>query len=738
MADKITIDQFAQYLKQRDPALASVPDDVLVREALERKPEIINLLQTSEPRPPLGSLYERIGRDIRSNVDLPAQARDLARGISQEISRVKQQGLGPKSEFWREHRLPEVGESLKARYSDPANIIGDLISAHILNAAEGGPELSKMAAKEATARTLQRLTGSGTEPVLIKRLGREEMIARRLAKFEKSKAEIEKTNEQILRDHQAKVDEAHQKYNDAMAEYNAASLEDKVAHAKKVADLRKDWVKKAARSNMAEQEFNRVEGRKSTLTRGQKEYGDRLLQNIKRTYQTVEDRLQSRWNKLRTTQIPGKLSILRDEEGDAKAIAAGMKEAEEKFLHNSPGSVRQFRDLGGLIEKGDKNPTWDQLRTHYSALGDSIYGRKIPPNVQRALTYVRNEVIGPQLQAMAERAGKGDEYQSLLSDHSRFERDWKDMSSITRAGGSPLALARMAPNSATLIPQITGKTGDILIQQLSRYSDAGASPSTASAIRKLNTDISNLPKISVPKFPEKLNIPAGLATGEPPELKLPPDPKLKLLKLPEPVPPIDPVAVRRQRILQYLSRPKTVYDFLPPHVFVEPLVSIPRVREWLANFPRRESPIPASGRAGEVYKRMGPSGGAGPYPPPPSGGPQGGGPSSGPMESEVDMVTRRGPGEPPPVRPVNPLQQQYALVDRLRARYAQLRAAGDPQMFQVGSQLRDAMDAVKKLEAQQWGPQYQSSPRTLGSQGGAGANFTAEELEALKKKWGIQ
>lgn len=592
--DKLTIAQFAEVIRHQSPELAGVPDDVLVREVLQRRPDMLSFLETSEPRRPLGSLYERTGLRIKSNLD-PFKLGDYIGELGEAINRPPYPHGGG---------LEAIGKELSSTYSKPENILGDLISGYILNTAEGGPTPIKDAVKDVIARTLHKATGSGTEPVLSKGLRREETIASRFAKFEKSKPAIEKTNEKIWQEHQAAEAEAYRKYNEAMAEYTASSQEDKIAHAKNVANLRRDWVDKAARSKAAEREFNQVEGRKSTMTRGQQEYGDRLLENIKRTYQTVEDRLKSRWNKLQNTQIPGKLSILKDEEGNAKAIATGMKTAEDKFLHNSPGSIRQFRDLGGLIEEGEKNPTWDQLRTHYSALGDAIYGRSIPPNVRRALEYVRNSVIGPQLEAMAEKAGKGDEYRSLLADHSQFESDWKNMSSITRAGGSPLALARMAPNAATLIPQVTGKTGDILIHQLSRYSDAGASPSTAAAIRKLHSDIGNLPKISVPKFPEPLNVPKEPELSEPPKLKLPPDPKFKLLKLPEPVPPLDPVAIRRKKILQYGSRPKSAYDFLPPRVFVEPLVGIDRVREWLANYPRRELPIPESARASEVYKKM--------------------------------------------------------------------------------------------------------------------------------------
>jgi hypothetical protein len=106
-------------------------------------------------------------------------------------------------------------------------------------------------------------------------------------------------------------------------------------------------------------------------------------------------------------------------------------------------------------------------------------------------------------------------------------------------------------------------------------------------------------------------------------------------------------------------------------------------------------------------------------------------------ESAVDMATRRGPGEPPPVAGPS-LEQQRALVDNLKARYAQQRASGHPDMFKTGSQLRDAMDALKTAELKQWGPAYEKSPKTLSKEGGGGANFSAADLAAFKEKWGIK
>lgn len=49
----LTIPQFAAEIKQRRPKLADIPDDVLVRETLVRRPKLMSMVQTSEPRPKL-------------------------------------------------------------------------------------------------------------------------------------------------------------------------------------------------------------------------------------------------------------------------------------------------------------------------------------------------------------------------------------------------------------------------------------------------------------------------------------------------------------------------------------------------------------------------------------------------------------------------------------------------------------------------------------------------------------
>lgn len=101
-----------------------------------------------------------------------------------------------------------------------------------------------------------------------------------------------------------------------------------------------------------------------------------------------------------------------------------------------------------------------------------------------------------------------------------------------------------------------------------------------------------------------------------------------------------------------------------------------------------------------------------------------------------DMVTRRGPGEPPPAGPN--LAQQRSLLDNLHMRYNQQKAAGDPGMWNTASKLREVEDAVRQAEKEQWGPAYSKSPQSTSSQGGGGANYSAEDLAEFKKKWGIK
>jgi hypothetical protein len=594
---KMSIAEFAAAIKQRAPELESVPDDQLVRGVLERRPEMISLIQTSEPRPAMGGLSGATARRFKSDFN-PLNTVDY---IGQLLSAIN------KPPYPHGGGLKATAESLKSTYSKPENVIGDALAMFLMNKLGGGPEPVKSAIQDVGAKTLQRLAGAGREPVLMESLAREQAMAK-----------------------------AQESYLGKLAK------------------------------------VQEQEGMVAT----QSKYGTDLMQNLKDTYGKVKGKLDARWDQLRSTPTTsrGQLRILKDAEGNTKALKDGITEAEDRFLQGSPGSIRQFRDLVGWIDKlkqqGSGPPTWDELRTHYSAMGDAMYGRPIPNNVYRALEYVRNEVVGKQLEDLAVKSGAGDQYNALLKDHSQFERDWRNTKSVTRGGGSPLAIAMQAPNSATLVPQVTGRTGDLLVKQLAKYQDSGASPVTASAIRKIGT-------VNPPKQPTPPVTP----------------------------PEIDPVAIRRQRILEYTSRPKSWYDILPPRIISEPLLSNQRIREFVARYPRKEFPVPRTVRTTPLRTTTS-------VPSAPSA-----------AEPFVDMATRRGPGEPGPSARSQILQNQ---MDSLRMQLKQQLASRDPSYWATRNKLQDVEAQYKSLFGT--GP---SSP-TMTSGGGADLNYSAEDLAKLK------
>lgn len=104
-------------------------------------------------------------------------------------------------------------------------------------------------------------------------------------------------------------------------------------------------------------------------------------------------------------------------------------------------------------------------------------------------------------------------------------------------------------------------------------------------------------------------------------------------------------------------------------------------------------------------------------------------------EAFMDTVTRRAPGEPPGG---SSLAQQRSLVDNLRMRFNQQKAAGDPGMWTTASKLKEVEASLREAELAQWGESYKKSPQQFSKEGGGGANYSADDLAAFKKKWGIQ
>ena len=752
---KLTIAEFAARVKQREPRLASVPDEELVRKILEVRPDMRDYLVTSEPRRPLAQepdFMQRAGRRFQESIaGIPRSISDIIQQSAQEGTAARKRGDWGALAMAPVHALqtgeggfltslynvstPGLVERVAAR-EDPANIAADM--ALMMLPAESRPtemaaEALRRGVRGPVGMVAQELAGAGREPVLKARMA----------------------------------------YEDAIRDWRQATGAKQAEYAAKVRE-----------AEQAYQRAARLQIGKKQASQSLQAYGERLRGNLQETFQRVKSRLDSRWDSLRNTPAPGKaapegaapssvedrilqvlrkegrpgltvslqrlaqapelrgvspeelqkaavrlrnsakvwghearaageakesiygiawrgepggkLTILSDEPLNSTELADAVREAQDRYLQGQPQQIAVFRNLlkfmeepestgagppggaaGGaagarppeLIDQPGGPPakryqpiTWDEGRRQYSALGDAEYSREVNPYVRRAIEYVRKNArsasgrdisLGGQLKAKAEAFGALPAYESLLKDWSQYESDWLDMSSVTRRGGSPLAIASKAPNAATLIPQVTGKTGDLLVKRLKNYSNAGASVGLAEAIQRLDTQIKELPKsVKVPSAFEQPSLP-----------KYPP--------LPEPV---DPATLRRGKLLDYSGRRLGWWERMFPPILAERAIfKRPSFREMVATMPRAELPLP-----GELRR------------PPLERGPSA---IQRPLGPEL-LLPLQTPSQAGNAR-------QIELVRNLQALYERQRAANDPQAMTTGLKLKQERD---KLFPQAPGP----------------------------------
>jgi hypothetical protein len=102
----------------------------------------------------------------------------------------------------------------------------------------------------------------------------------------------------------------------------------------------------------------------------------------------------------------------------------------------------------------------------------------------------------------------------------------------------------------------------------------------------------------------------------------------------------------------------------------------------------------------------------------------------GAEETELDMATRRGGGG------VSPADRLRMATDRVNS--IKMHLARNPGDYNAVSQLRVAEDAMVEASKGMWPEQYKQAPQTPSRQGGGGANYTADQLTELKKKYGIK
>jgi len=412
----------------------------------------------------------------------------------------------------------------------------------------------------------QELAGAGREPVLLAKLNRvRDMKAREQAYRERvAEAETKRTEA---------TEKMRREYGEAVAAREQAKVKSSVAETTR-------------------RSYEDLIDRKS----------EQATQNMVQAERAERAQLDQRWNGLRV-QV-----------GNAPVTTTPVMAAIEngrEMLMGEPASLKVFNDITRrLTEKGEaidtpkgvvrvpaedragikESMSFNEARTHYTALGEGLSG-DIPWNVRQALEHVQG-ALDKSIKDTITSAGGAQTvsvYDALKRDWSDYLRTWRDLRPIAK-GGSPLArvialsrsqLARGGmPISRQAARMVITNNGEAAMYLLAKKRAFGADPSIVASLRAANRALKALPK----------------TTGKIPSVERPEFPKAKPVRKPEEPGPLDPVAIRRRKLLESASRRANIWEILfPPYLIEHLALKYPSIREWIAKHPRHELPVPEEG-----------------------------------------------------------------------------------------------------------------------------------------------
>lgn len=639
----MTTAQLAKTLKQKFPQLGSYPDDELIKKVVERRPELKSRLVSGAggswevptkvgEMPRADEVWEAVNKpfipegraeaeghkyasDSPIDMDHPvlqgikaglagtyADTIETLRSFSSPLA-LGTIGLGKLTEapgaagkiFKALSALAKTGftvqgvkQASKGDLSTPEGVRNLLQGSG--QAILGARELPTELGKEVRI-TAQEGAGAGKEPVLQARIARDAAEKANAERHSEHVATIAEDNARKMQEHTAKVQEAKAAYDKEFNDYKAADASRKAAHAEKVNAARRDWVEKAHAAKKAKAEAAAAQSQTASIVKGQQAYSKIIKDNVDSTFNRVNSSLNSRWD------------ALRDKVG-ANTPLNSVKIAEaidqgRQMLQGAPADLKVFNDLMRQMETADTVDTpeggtpalrplgWQEGRTHYSALGDKLYSGELPGNVARAIKLVRDSTDS-ELHRVAQSKGQGPAYTQLKSDWHNFMQDWKDMGSLA-TGGSPLARVRAAKDSGFVSQAALGKAGERMAETLGKYSSFGGNAGAIARLRALSEKAKAIPRVKVPAAPGKFEAPAEPKPIAPPDRKPEPKPPtLRSAKPYKPVPPVDPVEIRRKRLLEVGGRPFGLWDMLPPVLLRHLMLKSPAIREWVATQERKE------------------------------------------------------------------------------------------------------------------------------------------------------
>lgn len=419
------------------------------------------------------------------------------------------------------------------------------LQAGMQHAAGTGPRLAEKVTKKAVA------------DVQSKNAAEEAKSAKAQERYAAAQADHETKLARINEDFDDKISKVRQQYADDVATREKKVSELQAQHADKVAEARREWVQRAYEAKESTRAQAKVEGRREALKSAQKRYAELIRENVKAAHSSIRASLDARWNHLR--EIVGT---------EHPVSPTGIYEAVEKsraMLAGVPADLKIFNDVFKEITEPDtfiESPegpkpapkeyiTFDNARTHYSALGEKAYAAD--GNLRRALFNVY-EAYDQALSKTATEAGAGKQYASVKKDWSQYMRDWHDMSSAA-TGGSPLARVYRAVDNPVVTAHVMSKFGDRLFATFARYDKYGANPSLLSKLRNNVQETLTLPKVKTVKEPGKFESP-----GEP--------------KLPEPVEgPSGKISDLESQRAKTLERTEPPVPVKPPALTPNPTVA---------------------------------------------------------------------------------------------------------------------------------------------------------------------
>lgn len=502
MPDQLSVDDFAQKVKARFPQFHAVDNADLTRKILERRPELINQIQTSQARPALqrddtstmGSVVQglkNVGSSLTSGMYEQSKVR-AGEGVPPEAVGVPMPGAFIKNS------VDDFLDGLKNTYEagQQARQEGEGTAGVTLREAEQLPIAGPLVKKVESGLNAKDLAGPWYKPVLPNQ-GLEAVTE--AAGYAAAPEALKKAGEGLVKGASAVMGpKAIQGGAQSILGIGPKLTEKAVTNANDVIGANAEKTDAVAQRQKTEAD---VQQRATKLGEGIKELEENVRKNeVNPRYEAVRKAVAS------DPGIP------------LAELAKEASHAEQNILKGSQESIKQFRELirgapeaqgvetsagftkpgeplydqlasEGAIDQGGNLP-FDQLQGYYSEIGSKLARGGLEGDVYQALKYVQ-EKIGAAKAKIAERNGAGPQLKEADSYYRTFMDTFHNTDAIKNSG-SPVAHALQASDPGYYETPFTGKGGERGIKMLRNYSPELAD--LADQVRRGRAEANALPK----------------------------------------------------------------------------------------------------------------------------------------------------------------------------------------------------------------------------------------------------